>query len=121
MYIKELREYYDAVEGELAPFSKITQALEKGVEIKNETKGSVIQKLSGADRDWFTEVLREGFENMVKAFNLSSVSFKEIHATQIIIQQATLSVSTVNIYAKDNYSLKELIAEMIREAKANAG
>ena len=119
--IKQLQDVYDDVEGKLAPFAKITQALEKGVDVKSETKGSVIQKLSGADRDWFTEVLREGFENMVKAFNFASVSFKEIHASQIIIQQATLSVSTVNIYAKDNYTLKDLIAEMIREAQSNAG
>ena len=115
--INDLQNIFDGLEGKLAPLAKITKALEGGVDVKNEHQGSIIQQLSGADRDFFAEEFRKNFASMGESFKSAMIDLKEIHQAQITVQNATLNVRDININAESALNLKELIAEMIEEAR----
>lgn len=115
--INDLQNIFDGLEGKLAPLAKITKALEGGVDVKNEHQGSIIQQLSGADRDFFAEEFRKNFASMGDTFKSAMIDLKEIHQAQITVQNATLNVRDININAESALNLKELIAEMIEEAR----
>ena len=115
--INDLQNIFDGLEGKLAPLAKITKALEGGVDVKNEYQGSIIQQLSGADRDFFAEEFRKNFASMGDTFKSAMIDLKEIHQAQITVQNATLNVRDININAESALNLKELIAEMIEEAR----
>ena len=115
--INDLQNIFDGLEGKLAPLAKITKALEGGVDVKSEHQGSIIQQLSGADRDFFAEEFRKNFASMGESFKSAMIDLKEIHQAQITVQNATLNVRDININAESALNLKELIAEMIEEAR----
>ena len=116
--IDELKNVYDKVEGELELFNNaITRLQGEGVDVKSETKGNIIQKLSGADRDFFAEQFKENFKALAEGFKSAMIDLKEIHNAQITVLQATLNVEIVNIHATDNMSLKEFIGELIEQAR----
>ena len=116
--IDDLKSVYDKVEGELELFNKaITKLTGDGVDVKSETKGSIIQKLSGADRDFFAEQFKENFKTLAESFKSAMIDLKEIHNAKITVLQATLNVDTVYIQATDNMSIKEFIGELIEQAR----
>ena len=108
----DLRNIYDELEGKMSPIAKLIGSL-NGATVKHESQGSVIQKLSGEDRDWFTEI----FKKMTESMQAVMIDLKEIHHAKITVLQATLNVDTVNINATDNMSLKEFLAELIEQAR----
>ena len=119
--IDELKNVYDKVEGDLELFNNaITRLQGDDINVKNETKGNIIQKLSGADRDFFAEQFRENFKTLAEGFKSAMIDLKEIHNAQITVLQATLNVEIVNIHATDNMSLKEFIGELIDQARQSA-
>ena len=115
--INTLQGYFDQLEGDLASFAKITKSLEGGVDVKSEHAGTIIQQLSGADRDYFAEEFKKNFANMSENFKSAMIDLKEIHQAQITVMNATLSVHDININAESALNLKELIAEMIETAR----
>ncbi len=112
-----LQDYFDELEGKLAPLSKITKALEGGVDVKSEHAGTIIQQLSGADRDFFAEEFRKNFASMGDSFKGAMIDLKEIHQAKITVENATLSVNDIYINAGSTLNLKEFIAEMIEQAR----
>ena len=115
--IDGLQGYFDQLEGSLAPLAKLTKALEDGTEVKSEHKGTIIQQLSGADRDYFAEEFRKNFASMGDTFKSAMIDLKEIHQAQITVQMATLSVRDIYINSERVTDFKGLIAEMIEEAR----
>lgn len=115
--IDELQSYFDQLEGKLEPLAKITKALEGGVDVKSEHAGTIIQQLSGADRDFFAEEFRKNFTTMGDSFKSAMIDLKEIHQAKIIVEMATLTVHDIYINAGSVTDLKTLIAEMIEEAR----
>jgi len=116
--IGSLQQMYDDVEGELEAFNQaLTRLQGDGLDIKHETNGNIIQKLSGADRDFLAESFRENFKTLAESLQGMTVDLKEIHQAQITVLQATLNVNTVYIQASDNMSLKEFIGELIEQAR----
>ncbi len=115
--IDVLQDYFDELEGKLAPLAKITNALEGGVDVKSQHAGTIIQQLSGADRDFFAEEFRKNFASMGDAFKSAMIDLKEIHQAKITVEMATLSVNDIYINAGEGVNLKELIAELLEEAR----
>ena len=116
--LNELRGVYDEVEGNLEGVAAMLKKLEGGeVNVKQEVQGSIIQKLSGADRDYFSDLFKDNFRLMLEGFNAAILDLKEIKHAQITVLNATLNVNTVNIQATDNMSLKEFLGELINAAR----
>ncbi|MGP1414685.1 MAG: phage tail tape measure protein [Treponema sp.] len=115
--IEKLQGHFDELEGKLAPLAKITKALEGGVDVKSEHRGTIIQQLSGADRDYFAEEFRKNFASMKDSFKSAMIDLKEIHQAKITVENATLNVRDININAESALNLKELISQMIEEAR----
>ena len=118
--LNELRGIYDSVEGSLESVAQMLKKLEEGVDVKQEVQGTIIQKLSGADRDYFSDMFKDNFKLMLEGFKMAILDLKEIRYAQITVLNATLNVNTVNLYATDNMSLKEFLAELINEARLRA-
>ena len=118
--IEKLKDLYDNLEGNMAELAKINKALEGGVEIKSKTSGSIIQQLSGADRDWFMEVLKEGFTKINQVIDLKETTIQHMAATQIIINSLIYNSynSTIYIQATETTDLKGLIGEIVEQALA---
>lgn len=115
--LNELRGIYDGVEGSLESVAAMLKKLDGEVNVKQEVQGSIIQKLSGADRDYFSDLFKDNFRLMLEGFNSAILDLKEIRHAQITVLNATLNVDTVNLYATDNMSLREFLAELINEAR----
>ena len=118
--IDKLKNLYDNLEGNMAELSKITRSLEGGVELKSKTSGSIIQQLSGADRDVLLEAIREGFKTINQVIDLKETTIQHLTATQIIINSVTYTSynSTINITATEQTDLKAVLTEIVREALA---
>ena len=118
--IDKLKNLYDNLEGNMAELSKITRSLEGGVELKSKTSGSIIQQLSGADRDVLLEAIREGFKTINQVIDLKETTIQHLTATQIIINSVTYNSynSTINITATEQTDLKAVLTEIVREALA---
>ena len=54
---------------------------------------------------------------MGDAFKSAMIDLKEIHQAKITVEMATLSVNDIYINAGDGINLKELIAELLEEAR----
>ena len=115
--INRLKSLYDTIEGSMAELSKVTRALEGGVEVKAKTSGSIIQQLSGADRDVLLEAIKNGFSTINQSIDLKDATIQHLAATQIIINAVTFHSynGTVNIYADKTISLQELVSEITKE------
>lgn len=118
--IDKLKDLYDNLEGNMAELAKINKALEGGVEIQSKTSGSIIQQLSGADRDWFMEALKEGFTKINQVIDLKETTIQHMAATQIIINSLIYNSynSTIYIQATETTDLKGLIGEIVEQALA---
>ncbi|EMB19603.1 phage tail tape measure protein [Treponema denticola] len=118
--IDKIKNLYDNLEGNMAELAKINKALEGGVEIQSKTSGSIIQQLSGADRDWFMEALKEGFTKINQVIDLKETTVQHMAATQIIINSLIYHSynSTIYIQATETTDLKGLIGEIVEQALA---
>lgn len=118
--IGKLKDLFDNLEGNMAELSKITKSLEGGVNIKSKTSGSVIQQLSGADRDWFTEVFKEGFSKINQVIDLKESTIQHIAATQLIVNSLTYNSYNSSIYitANEQTDLRAVLTEIVQEALA---
>lgn len=118
--IDKLKNLYDNLEGNMAELSKITRSLEGGVEVKARAAGTIIQQLSGADRDVLLEAIREGFTKINQVIDLKETTIQHLTATQIIINSVTYNSynSTINITATEQTDLKAVLTEIVREALA---
>ena len=115
--IDTLKNLYDHLEGDMAELSKVTRALEGGVEVKTQAAGTIIQQLSGSDRDVLLEAIREGFKTINQSIDLKDATIQHLVATQIIINAVTFNSynGTVNIYADKTISLQDLVIEITKE------
>ena len=118
--IDKLKNLYDNLEGNMAELSKITKALEGGVELKSKTSGSIIQQLSGADRDVLLEAIREGFKTINQVIDLKETTIQHLTATQIVINSVTYNSynSVINITATEQTDLRAVLAELVKQALA---
>ena len=118
--IEKLKNLYDNLEGNMAELSKITRALEGGVELKSKASGSIIQQLSGADRDVLLEAIREGFKTINQVVDLKETTIQHLTATQIIINSVTYNSynSTINITATEQTDLRAILTEIVQQALA---
>ncbi|UTC44866.1 phage tail tape measure protein [Treponema sp. OMZ 857] len=118
--IDKLKNLYDNLEGNMAELSKITKALEGGVELKSKASGSIIQQLSGADRDVLLEAIREGFKTINQVIDLKETAIQHLTATQIIINSVTYTsyYSTINITATEQTDLRAVLTEIVQQALA---
>lgn len=118
--IDKLKDFYDGLESNMAELAKITKALEGGVEVKAKSSGSIIQQLSGADRDWFTEIFKEGFSKINQVIDLKETTIQHLAATQLIINSLNFTSYNGSVYitATENTNLKDLIGELVKEALA---
>lgn len=119
--IGKLKNFYDGLENNMAELAKITKALEGGVEVKAKSSGSIIQQLSGADRDWFTEIFKEGFSKINQVIDLKETTIQHLQATQLIINSLNFTSYNGSVYitATENTNLKDLISELVKEALAS--
>ena len=115
--IDTLKNLYDHLEGDMAELSKLTRSLEGGVEVKTQAAGTIIQQLSGSDRDVLLEAIREGFKTINQSIDLKDATIQHLVATQIIINAVTFNSynGTVNIYADKTISLQDLVIEITKE------
>ena len=118
--IDTLKNLYDHLEGDMAELSKVTRALEGGVEVKAKSSGSIIQQLSGADRDYFKDLFTEFFSTFKQHIELKETTIQHIAATQLIINSLTYNSynSTIYITASEQTDLRALLAELIKAALA---
>ena len=118
--IEKLKNLYDNLEGNMAELSKITRALEGGVEVKSKSSGSIIQQLSGADRDYFKDLFTEFFSRFQQRIELKETTIQHIAATQLIINSLTYTsyYSTINITATEQTDLKAVLTEIVQQALA---
>ena len=118
--IDKLKSLYDTIEGSMAELSKVTRALEGGVEVKAKSSGSIIQQLSGADRDYFKDLFTEFFSTFKQRIELKETTIQHIAATQLIINSLTYNSynSTIYITASEHTDLRALLAELIKAALA---
>ena len=118
--IDQLKNLYDTIEGSMAELSKVTRALEGGVEVKAKSSGSIIQQLSGADRDYFKDLFTEFFSTFKQRIELKETTIQHIAATQLIINSLTYNSynSTIYITASEQTDLRALLAELIKAALA---
>lgn len=115
--INALKPLYDRLEKMMAEIAETTKALEGGVEVKAKTSGSIIQQLSGADRDVLLEAIKNGFSTINQSIDLKDATIQHLAATQIIINAVTFNSynGTVNIYADKAISLQDLVQEITKE------
>jgi len=118
--IDQLKNLYDTIEGSMSELSKVTRALEGGVEVKAKSSGSIIQQLSGADRDYFKDLFTEFFSTFKQRIELKETTIQHIAATQLIINSLTYNSynSTIYITASEQTDLRALLAELIKAALA---
>lgn len=118
--IDQLKSLYDTIEGSMSELSKVTRALEGGVEIKAKSSGSIIQQLSGADRDYFKDLFTEFFSTFKQRIELKETTIQHIAATQLIINSLTYNSynSTIYITASEHTDIRALLAELIKAALA---
>ena len=118
--IDKLKSLYDTIEGSMSELSKVTRALEGGVEVKAKSSGSIIQQLSGADRDYFKDLVTEFFSTFKQRIELKETTIQHIAATQLIINSLTYNSynSTIYITASEQTDLRALLAELIKAALA---
>ena len=118
--INGLKDYHDQLEETMAGLAKITKTLEGGVEIKTKASGSIIQQLSGSDRDVLLEAIRTGFKAINQVIDLKETTIQHLTATQIIINSVTYNSynSTIYITATEQTDIRALLAELVKEALA---
>lgn len=118
--IDQLKSLYDTIEGSMSELSKVTRALEGGVEVKAKSSGSIIQQLSGADRDYFKDLFTEFFSTFKQRIELKETTIQHIAATQLIINSLTYNSynSTIYITASEHTDIRALLAELIKAALA---
>ena len=118
--IDQLKSLYDTIEGSMSELSKVTRVLEGGVEVKAKSSGSIIQQLSGADRDYFKDLFTEFFSTFKQRIELKETTIQHIAATQLIINSLTYNSynSTIYITASEQTDLRALLAELIKAALA---
>lgn len=118
--IEKLKTMYDGLEYNMAEVAKITKALTGENAIEMKASGTIIQNLSGADRDWFTEVFRDGFSKINQVIDLKETTIQSLMATQLIINSFTFNSYDGRVYiqADENTDLKGLITEIVREVVA---
>ena len=118
--IEKLKNLYDNLEGNMAELSKITRALEGGVEVKSKSSGSIIQQLSGADRDYFKDLFTEFFSRFQQRIELKETTIQHIAATQLIINSLTYNSynSTIYITAGEQTDLRAVLTEIVQQALA---
>ncbi|MGP1445277.1 phage tail tape measure protein [Treponema sp.] len=115
--INALKPLYDRLEKMMAEVAGTTKALEGGVEVKTQAAGTIIQQLSGADRDVLLEAIKNGFSTINQSIDLKDATIQHLAATQIIINAVTFNSynGTVNIYADKAISLQDLVQEITKE------
>ena len=115
--IAAMQPLFDKMERVMAEAGAAAKALEGGVDVRNANSGTIIQQLSGSDRDWFTEVFKDGFSKLNQVFELKELTVAQIQATQIIVQSMTYHFhnSTISITADKNVNLKEVLTEVTKE------
>ena len=118
--IEKLKNLYDNLEGNMAELSKITRALEGGVEVKSKSSGSIIQQLSGADRDYFKDLFTEFFSTFKQHVELKETTIQHIAATQLIINSLTYNSynSTIYITANEQTDIRAVLTEIVQQALA---
>ena len=118
--IDKLKNLYDNLEGNMAELSKITKALEGGVEVKTKSSGSIIQQLSGADRDYFKDLFTGFFSTFKQHIELKETTIQHVAATQLIINSLTYNSynSTIYITANEQTDIRAVLAEIVKEALA---
>ncbi|MEL3905574.1 MAG: phage tail tape measure protein [Treponema sp.] len=118
--INALKPLYDRLEKMMAEVAGTTKALEGGVEIKAKAAGTIIQELSGADRDVLLEAIKNGFKTINQSIDLKDATIQHLAATQIIINAVTFHShnSTIHIHANETTDLKALISEIVEKSLA---
>lgn len=116
--IGKMKPMFDTLEHDMAEVAKIVEALSGDKTIEMKTKGEIIQQLSGADRDWFTEVFQEGFSKMSLAVQETNIQY--LAASQLIINTVHFTSYDGKVYitANENTDLKGLITEVVKEVVA---
>nr|DAQ25138.1 MAG TPA: minor tail protein [Caudoviricetes sp.] len=118
--INQLKNLYDTIENSMAELSKVTRSLEGGVEVKAKSSGSIIQQLSGADRDYFKDLFTEMLSAFKQRIELKETTIQHIAATQLIINSLTYNSynSTIYITATEQTDLRAVLTELVKEALA---
>ena len=118
--INQLKNLYDTIENSMAELSKVTRSLEGGVEVKAKSSGSIIQQLSGADRDYFKDLFTEMLSAFKQRIELKETTIQHIAATQLIINSLTYNSynSTIYITATEQTDLHAVLTELVKEALA---
>ena len=116
--IGKMKPMFDTLEHDMAEVAKIVEALSGDKTIEMKAKGEIIQQLSGADRDWFTEVFQEGFSKMSLAVQETNIQY--LAASQLIINTVHFTSYDGKVYitANENTDLKGLITEVVKEVVA---
>lgn len=118
--IRELQPIYDNMEKVMAEVAKATKALEGGVEIQTHNSGTIFQQLSGADRDFLSEIFNEGLSKVKQTFDFDTFNVQQLQATQLIINSMTFNSynGVVNITATESTDLRAVLTEIVEEALA---
>jgi len=114
--IDSLRTIYDDFEASMAPISEIIKGL-TDTEIEAKTSGTIIQELSGSDRDYLAEVITSAMSSVSQNLDFTNAAIQTIQATQLIINSLTYNhEGNIYIQATDETDLKGLLGELITQA-----
>ena len=118
--VEKLKPFFDTIEKMTSEAATAAKALEGGVEIKAQAAGTIIQQLSGADRDVLLEAIKNGFKTINQSIDLKDATIQHLAATQIIINAVTFHShnGTVYIQANETTDLKALISEIVEKSLA---
>jgi flagellar biosynthesis chaperone FliJ len=118
--LSELQGYYNEIEEQLAPLTTAIQEMTtEGVETTN--SGTIIQQLSGGDRDFFAEQIKAAMAMVQQNLDFTGAAIQTINATQLIINSLTYNhEGNIIIQATEETDLKQFLSDLIGQAMGSA-
>lgn len=114
--IGKLQVVYNQFESSMGSISQIVNGL-TDAEIKSETSGTIIQQLSGGDRDYLAEAIRSALSMVTQTLNFTDAAIQSINATQLIINSLNYNHSgDIYVQGTDDTDLRSLLGELITQA-----
>lgn len=114
--IAQLKGEFNGLEGSLAGVQQILDGL-TDTTIETNTSGTIIQQLSGADRDFLGEQIVAAMAKVQQNLDFTGAAIQTIQATQLIINAVHLHhEGDIIIQGTSDTDLKQVLGELITQA-----
>jgi TP901 family phage tail tape measure protein len=112
----QLQGEYNSLETKLAPLQKVIAGLTDAT-IETNTSGTIIQQLSGADRDYLGEQIKAAMAQVQQNLDFTGAAIQTIQATQLIINAVHVQYDgVININGTKDTDLRQILGELITQA-----